>query len=337
MALPPHPANTLPAGLCVFGLTYACGMTWSGTAKANTKALTGRQVIERAHWDGLSHVEMPAAMLGDLSREGLKETRAFAETRGIRFIVPSGNVLSGKLEQDLLTAAALGAPAVRCTLSSVLCGDRRGFPGGWKEHLKACRAELEKRVAEAERLKVAIAIENHQDADSADLLDLCGHFESRYLGVTLDMGNPLAVMEHPVRFAERLAKYLRHAHMKDYRIYHAPNGFRLVRCAMGEGVIPFPELFKVLDAQEFPITRSIEMAALQARQIPFLERAWWDEYAPRDVRDALPALDATWPHLRPLDEEYRTPFERDANGPALLAYEWGQHEKTVAYLRDHVK
>ena len=42
-------------------------------------------------------------------------------------------------------------------------------------------------------------MENHQDAASADLLALCRRFESRYLGITLDCGNPLAVMEEDGR------------------------------------------------------------------------------------------------------------------------------------------
>lgn len=333
MALPPTPPGRLPVGLCVFGLTYACGFTWSDTPRRNLQPLTARQIIDRAAADGLGWVEMPSRLLGDLSLSALEELRTYARERSIAFVMAGSNLLSGSLETDLQAASRLKARTLRCTLSSVLCGDRRGFPAGWREHLKRCGEVLEKLVPQAERLRIALALENHQDADSDDLLALCGRFESPYLGVTLDTGNPLAVMEHPVRFAERLRRYLRHAHLKDYRIYHAPNGYRLVRCAMGEGVIPFAELFRVLDTQVQPITRCIEMAALNARQIPMLERTWWDEYGPRDARDTLPALELVWNHLRPEGEDFRTPLEREATGEELLRYEWEQHEKSVAFLK----
>ena len=322
-----------PVGLCVFGLTYHIGLTWSGTPKANPAPLTAGDLLHLAARHGLAHVELPLPLLGDLRPESLDALAGRAEELGLRFLIAAGQVSADELRPALEVAARLRSPMVRCTLSGILCGDRRGFPGGWPAHLEWCTSELEQVVPLAERLGVAMAVENHQDADSADLLALCRHFESRYLGVTLDCANPLAVMEGPVEFAERLAPYLRHAHLKDYRIHPAPNGVRLVRCALGEGVIDYPALFRLFDAQEWPITRSIEMAALEARLIPFLERTWWDEYAPRDTREALPALQLFWQHLRPANEEWRTPYERDASGAELAAWELEQLETSVSYLR----
>jgi len=333
MAIPPHQPGRLPVGLCVFGLTYHCGLTWAGTPKANPQPFTTEQIIELASGSGLSHVELSPRLMGDLSPERLDMLRGYALERGLGFVVAGERVGEAGLRDALQVAERLGAPTVRCTLSGVLCGDRRGFPGGWRAHLQHCTAELERVLPEAERLKIAIGVENHQDADSEDLLALCRRFESCYLGITLDCANPLAVMEEPVAFAERLAPYLRHAHLKDYRLHPAPNGFRLVRCALGEGVVDYPALFRLFEAQEWPITRSIEMAALQARQIPMLERSWWDEYAPRDARDVLPALSLVWQNLRPATEEWRTPFELDATGEELAAWELQQYHTSVEYLR----
>ncbi len=70
MALPTHPSDRLPAGLCIYGLTWACGLTWSGTAKANPSPLTARQVIDAAAGSGLSSVEMPPSMLGTTTETG---------------------------------------------------------------------------------------------------------------------------------------------------------------------------------------------------------------------------------------------------------------------------
>ena len=332
MALPSHQPDRLPVGLCIFGMTYACGITWSGTGKANPAPLTAREVVALAAENGLSWVELPPALIGR-EPEAWRALRDFAEQRGVRLILAAGKADAEGLRHDLALAAELGSPVMRCILSSVLCGDRRGFPGGWPAHLNACAGALERLLPEAERLGVAIAVENHQDADSEDLLRLCRRFESRYFGVTLDCGNPLAVMEDPLEFARRLAPYLRHAHLKDYRIHPAPNGYRLVRCALGAGVIPFPQLFELFDAQEWPITRNIEMAALHARLIPMLERSWWDEFSSRDARDTLAAMSVIWTNLRPADEEWRTPLERDGSGEELLQYEMAQFQQSVTYLR----
>lgn len=333
MALPEHLPHRLPAGLCVFGFACAAGLAGAGTPRAHPQPLSGLDLLRLAAESGLSWVELPLSMLGDLSPEGLHAWRARGEALGLRFVVAGGRVSAESLGRELQVAAVLGAPAARCTLSGVLCGDRRGFPGGWKEHLRHCERELEAALPEAERLGIAIAIENHQDVDSHDLFQLCRRFESRYLGVTLDCGNPLAVMEQPVEFAERLAPYLRHAHLKDYTLHHAPNGFRLVRCALGQGVVDFPALLHLFDAQEWPITRNIELGALLARQIPILERSWWDELAPRDAREILPALGLVWEQMEPVGGEWRTPWERELPAEEVAAWEHEEYAASVAYLR----
>ncbi|MBM3457058.1 MAG: sugar phosphate isomerase/epimerase [Armatimonadetes bacterium] len=337
MARPAHEPGRLPAGLCVFGLTYACGMTWAGTPKANPEPWSGADVLRLVEQHGLSWAELPPRMLGASEPAELQALARQARERGIRFVVPGGRVEEEDLRRHLDIAAALDAPVVRCTLSGILCGDRRGFPGGWRAHLSHCEAILARIVPYAEELGIAVALENHQDADSLDLLSLCERFSSRCLGITLDCGNPLAVMEDPVAFAVRIAPYLRHAHLKDYRVYPAPSGYRLVRCALGAGVVDFPALFRLFDAQEWPITRNIEMGALHCRLIPMLEPSWWDEFPARSAQSTLPALHRVWNALRPAEEEWRTPLERDAPGPELLAYELAQFQESVAYLERHLR
>ncbi len=330
---------TLPGGICVFGLTYACGLTWAGTPKANPRPLDAFGLIELAAARGLASVEFPPGrMLPDTTPATLARARRAAEARGLAIILPAGRVERDHLSEQLEVARQLGAPVVRCTLSPLLCGDRRPLaPDGdplaaWRTLLEAAASELAAVLPLAERYRIALAVENHQDAGSEDLLQLCRRFESRYLGVTLDTGNPLAVLEEPVAFAERLAPYLRHAHLKDYRVFRADTGFRLVRCAMGRGVIDFPALYRLFDRQEWPITRNIEMGALQARLIPFLEPSWWDGYPPRDVREVAAALAAVWGRFCPGEEEWRTPFERDAPAEELAAWEWEEFEASVGYL-----
>ncbi len=48
--------------------------------------------------------------------------------------------------------------------------------------------------------------------------------------------------EDPVEAARASAPLIRHVHLKDYTIHFAPEGYRLVRCAAGDGVIDFPAI-----------------------------------------------------------------------------------------------
>ena len=41
--------------------------------------------------------------------------------------------------------------------------------------------------------------------------------------------------------------------LKDYTVHHAPEGFRLARCAAGDGVIDFPAISDVIRSARFPV------------------------------------------------------------------------------------
>ncbi len=333
MAAPRSAQGRLNAGICVFGIPYACGFVGAGTPYANPQPLAGKDIVELAVKSGLSFAEMPPSMFSESQPEHLREICDIGQDKDVSFIVSGGHLRASTLRDDLRLALAVGATTVRCILSSVLCGDRRPVEGGWPNYLKRLEVELEEILPEFEKHGVALAMENHQDATSAELVALCARFESPSLGITLDTGNPLAVMEEPLDFARAVAPYLRHVHMKDYLIHPAPNGYRLVRCPMGQGVIDFPALLRLMDELPQTVTRSVEIAAVNARLIPILERSWWETFPPRDVRDILPAMDLVWRELRPATDAWETPVERGATGGEIATWEWDDYWMSVAYLR----
>src|SRR5205085_1495227 len=99
-------------------------------------------------------------------------------------------------------------------------------------------------------------------------------------GVCLDTGNPLSVGQEPVEAARRLGPLIRHVHLKDYTVHFAPEGYRLVRCAAGEGCVDFPAILEIVRASghdvlprmpSAPVTtggRSISMPGLASQLRP---------------------------------------------------------------------
>ena len=59
------------------------------------------------------------------------------------------------------------------------------------------------------------------------------------VGIVFDTGNTFPVGEAPLDFTRVIAPYVRHVHLKDYRVQFTDEGFRLVRCAIGDGAVPF--------------------------------------------------------------------------------------------------
>jgi hypothetical protein len=174
-----------------------------------------------------------------------------------------------------------------------------------------------------------LAIENHQDLGSEELVTIAEE-AGENVGVVLDTGNPFAVGEDPVAFTRRAAPRIRHVHLKDYVAQFTGEGYRLLRCAIGDGCVPLKEMAAVLEQD---MTASIEPGALEARHIRVFAPDWWQGYPAREACEFGTALGRLRHRRLADDADYRTPWERDAAGPELVAYEMDQIRRSVINLQ----
>ena len=324
----------LPVGLAAHSFGYLGGFVGAGTARACPDPLDAYRLMDLAVTHGLSGVEFPPAWgLGGLEPDRLARARAYAEERDL-FMVIDGEVVDVEELRALIpAAAALGARTVRVTASTILCGDRHEVRDTWGEYLREIAGRLRQVRGLAEESGVRIAVENHQDLTTEELIALCREVDSPNVGVTLDAINPLAVAEDPLASAARVAPYLKNVHLKDYLVYSTLQGYRLVRSAIGAGVLDVEGLFALLARDAPEVTVSIELGALFARHVRFLEDDFWLGYPPRQASEILPVLRLREARSRPPREDWRTPWERGEHGPALAAYELDEIEQSVEYLR----
>jgi sugar phosphate isomerase/epimerase len=227
----------------------------------------------------------------------------------------------------LEAAVALGANVVRIALTPVLQGDRHATD--WPRVVDGVRARLARVAPRAAAIGVSIAIENHQDFTSADLMELCEE-AGEAVGITLDTGNSFPVGEAPLDFARSVAPRVRHVHLKDYRVQPTDEGYRLVRCAVGDGAVPFRALVDVLGRD---LTASLEPGALEARHIRLFTPEWWQGYPPVDARRLAAALRAARVNRLAEDEDHRTPWERGITGDELIRYEREMMRRSAANMR----
>jgi hypothetical protein len=153
-------------------------------------------------------------------------------------------------------------------------------------------------------------------------------------GICLDTGNPLSVGEGPEETARKLAPLIKHLHLKDYTIHFAPEGYRLVRCAAGDGCIDFASILDAVKDNGFPdLLPGCEIAAQATRTIPLLEASWWDCYPERSAAALIPALRILWQYGRPMDEPYSSAWERGEDSDVVCAEEWKVLRRSVEYFR----
>jgi sugar phosphate isomerase/epimerase len=215
-------------------------------------------------------------------------------------------------------------------LTGILCGDRAEPGCKWDETVANVKRMLKEAAPLAAEYGLLLAIEDHQDFTSAELVELC-ETTAANVGVCLDTGNALSVGEDPVDFARAVAGCARHVHLKDYRVQWTSEGYRLIRCAIGDGVIPFGEIVEVF--KDRPVTMALEIGALCARHIRLLNDSWWKGYPARSAESLAKGLKAARVKGMREDEEWRTPFELGAAPEAIVQYEMDQLNRSAAYLK----
>jgi sugar phosphate isomerase/epimerase len=107
-------------------------------------------------------------------------------------------------------AVAIGADVMRVVGSSLMF---RHEPHG--PQIKALVKMFKKAVKVAKNAGVKLAVENHIDFTSDEILQLLGEVDSEYFGLNFDTGNFLRLLDDPIRGMEKLAPYVLATHVKD--------------------------------------------------------------------------------------------------------------------------
>jgi sugar phosphate isomerase/epimerase len=330
--------TTTRIGLNPFGLAYSLGLQGRGTPRANPSPLSLFDYVVLAEETGITAViELPVILLEELSAQGQFD-RLQSRLRDLKatpVIAGPGALALGKfdLSSALRFAEALGARVMRVTLTPVLQGDRAEPKFGWSELCTGVCGHLRRAAEQAAPYGVSLALENHQDFTSTELIELCIE-AGENVGVCLDTGNALAVAEDPVDFARTIAPRVRHVHLKDYFPQWTDEGYRLVRCAIGDGAIPFPEILQTLEAaQPTGLTAAIECGALEARAIRVLSPVWWQGYPPRSIESIAAGLRAARVKRLPEDAPWQTPWEANASPEEIATYEQNMVRRSAENLR----
>lgn len=306
-----------------YGIAYALGLQAQGTAAPNPRPLSFEQFLTLAEQIDAAGVEIFTPMV-----EGMDLGKLAERLRG-KTVVMSQPLWTG-VARSVEVARKIGAKTIRMHLTGVLCGDRAEPACKWDETVANVKRMLAEAAPLAAEYGLSLAIEDHQDFTSAELVDLC-ETTAANVGVCLDTGNALSVGEDPVEFARAVAGCAKHVHLKDYRVQWTAEGYRLIRCAIGEGVIPFPQILEVF--KDRPVTLALEIGALCARHIRLLNDSWWKGYPARSAESLAKGLKAARVKIMDDNEEWRTPFELGAAPAAIVKYEMDQLHRSAAYLK----
>ena len=285
---------------------------------ATTSLMTARrphdtlEFLEYCHTLGAGGIQ---ASLTSLDPSYLKKLRARAEELAMYIEVmaelPHKDADAAEFEGSMRAAKDVGALCIR----TACLGGRRyeNFSdlAAWQAFVTASRAAIDRAVPIVTRHQMPLAIENHKDWTARELASLMKDRSSEYLGVCLDTGNNIALLDEPMETIEILAPFTLSTHFKDMAMESYPDGFLLSEVPLGAGIIDLPRAVATIRRAR-PKTRfSLEMITRNPLEVPCLTEKYWATFPGRSGKylagtlRLIPRSVSRLQHLPRIDDQSR--------------------------------
>jgi 3-oxoisoapionate decarboxylase len=222
--------------------------------KPAAQRYTMESFLDRAKALGCDGVSLESCFFPEFSDAYLARLKDKLDTHGFDRVYawghPDGLEAGGNAEarDDMIRhidhAAAIGAPVMRVVGSSL----QFRF-GPHDTQLKILAKWFREATSFAKEKGIRLAVENHIDYNSDEILWLIEQVGSDYFGINLDTGNFLRVLDDPVEATRKLAKHVYATHIKDVRPVKGVNvreWHYFASVAAGTGLVQVREVAAVL-------------------------------------------------------------------------------------------
>lgn len=232
--------------------------------------------LDFCHERGAAGVQLP---LGRLEAEGAAKLRKRCEkleayVEGI-VRAPADGKDAERFSEEVRTARACGADVLR----TVMLGGRRyeqfDRAEDYAKFAKQSKASLELAEPIVRREKMTLAVENHKDYRVDEMLDLLRAIGSEWVGVCVDTGNNVALLEEPAGVVQALAKLAKSVHLKDVCVEEYADGFLLAEVPLGQGVLDLKGVIATLRKANPKVRLNLEMITRDPLKIPCLTDKYW--------------------------------------------------------------
>jgi sugar phosphate isomerase/epimerase len=336
MSMPIIPSFSPLVAEMRFGITEASfiqrryGKLESTTYPAFTDTL---QMIEHCSTEGFGGVQFSVSGWDEIYAQKVKkrveELNMFLEGQ-IR--LPSDGKDLQRFSLEVSAAKEAGVDVLR-----TVCLPVRRY-----ESFDSMAAFNEFRTKSINRLKLAepivrnmgvkLAIENHKDWRMAEMIELLDSIDSEWVGVTLDTGNNISLLEDPMEVVEALAPYAFTVHLKDMAIEEYEDGFLLAEINLGEGFLDIDKMITIIKKHNPDIRFNLEMITRDPLKIPYLTEDYWATF------DKIPGSELAGFLYKIKKVESSLPLTVVSNNPAdeILALEIANNMASLKYARQRL-
>jgi len=276
------------------------------------------EFLEHCHAIGAGGIQ---ASLSSLEPAYLSKLRARAEQLGM-YIEVMGPLPRGGTEQFEAVLRATKEVGGLCLRSACLGGRRYetfNTLADWKKFVADSHTAIERAVPLAEKHRVRFALENHKDWTTEEFLALLNKFKSEYLGVCVDTGNNMALLDDSMELVEALAPYAFSTHIKDMGVALYKDGFLLSEVPLGEGMLDLKKIVAVIQKAHPEVKMSLEMITRNPLEVPCLTEKYWATFPGREGKHLARMLamvrdkqkERPLPRMDTLDKEAQRRWEAE--------------------------
>jgi sugar phosphate isomerase/epimerase len=236
---------------------------------------------------GLTHasISLPREVL--LNESAVKQVRAHGDKLGIKLLLAFGSVCPssrsfnaalGTVEEQVAPALKasqiFGARSMRCVLGG---GPERPEIDRHIENMVRAVRGMRSRILDS---GVKLAVENHGgDLQARELKAMVEAAGRDVLGVCLDSGNPVWMLEDPHMTLEMLAPYADTSHIRDSAVWRVPEGIAVRWVNMGDGNVNIDGWIRKFMELRPGIPLIFEnLVSRQPRVFNVLDPKFWDNY-----------------------------------------------------------
>jgi len=254
------------------------------------------------------------------------------ESQGLSVFIDMENLNENYLNRIIPELSVLGHSCIRIKMShvdKVFYGGNRYLAEKFQDSLNNFTKTLNNLLPLLEKYSFKLLIENHQDLSSLELVNIINSTSSEYIGINWDIGNSYSVLDTPETFLGHTGRYIGNVHLKDYRIAPTKKGYKLIRCALGEGVIKFDKIIPEL-INKYNVKRmSIELGAQRSRECNVNIDDYWSAYketpiTKRELKEHIQGFTSN---------ENETLYERGANINEVMKIEFNEVVQSINYLQ----
>jgi sugar phosphate isomerase/epimerase len=296
--------------------------------RASTRFTDALTFLDYAHQIGAGGVQVS---LGSTDANYAAQLRAKAESHGMYYegqaSLPQNEADVARFEAEVRLAKAAGAGVIRTALLSGRRYETFDSADAFRRFADRSWQSLTLAAPVARRHGMRLAIENHKDWHAAELVGLLKRLGSEHVGVCVDTGNNLALLEDPLEVVSTLAPLAFSTHIKDMAVEPCNDGFLLSEVPLGEGFLDLKRMVEVLEKANPSLQFSLEMITRDPLRIPCLTDKYWATMPGLPAKRLAAALELVrqkstnkpLPRVSGLSAQEQLDLE-DANVRACLAF-----------------